>query len=105
MGESRYEELNDFSPRLKMAHFDSRYVGVRLPPAGQRYGLRVRSFANRELAYPTLLFLDEARRPTRLVSVAISTLHPDRKSTRLNSSHVNISYAVYSLKKKKKLKD
>ena len=77
MGESRYEELNDFSPRLKMAHFDSRYVGVRLPPAGQRYGLRVRSFANRELVYPTLLFLDEARRPTRLVSEAISTLHPE----------------------------
>src|SRR5690554_382749 len=29
-------------------------------------------------------------------------LHPDRKSTRLNSSHVRISYAVFCLKKKKK---
>src|SRR5690349_22058274 len=28
--------------------------------------------------------------------------HPDRKSTRLNSSHVEISYAVFCLKKKKK---
>src|SRR3712207_7434808 len=28
--------------------------------------------------------------------------HPDRKSTRLNSSHANISYAVFCLKKKKK---
>src|SRR5204863_9385150 len=27
---------------------------------------------------------------------------PDRKSTRLNSSHVEISYAVFCLKKKKK---
>src|SRR5690606_39638463 len=27
---------------------------------------------------------------------------PDRKSTRLNSSHVKISYAVFCLKKKKK---
>src|SRR3712207_8194080 len=26
-------------------------------------------------------------------------LRPDRKSTRLNSSHANISYAVFSLKK------
>src|SRR5699024_12559405 len=26
--------------------------------------------------------------------------HPDRKSTRLNSSHVSISYAVFCLKKK-----
>src|SRR3712207_8829538 len=30
---------------------------------------------------------------------------PDRKSTRLNSSHANISYAVFCLKKKKKLHD
>src|SRR5438874_7399587 len=28
-------------------------------------------------------------------------LRPDRKSTRLNSSHVEISYAVFCLKKKK----
>src|SRR3712207_8732742 len=28
----------------------------------------------------------------------------DRKSTRLNSSHANISYAVFCLKKKKKLR-
>src|SRR6266851_6537499 len=29
---------------------------------------------------------------------------PDRKSTRLNSSHITISYAVFCLKKKKKNK-
>src|SRR5438874_8618023 len=29
----------------------------------------------------------------------------DRKSTRLNSSHVEISYAVFCLKKKKKIRD
>src|SRR5690606_41946172 len=32
-------------------------------------------------------------------------LHPDRKSTRLNSSHVKISYAVFCLKKKTKSPD
>src|SRR5260364_472096 len=31
-----------------------------------------------------------------------SSRNPDRKSTRLNSSHQIISYAVFSLKKKKK---
>src|SRR5207249_5501073 len=31
-----------------------------------------------------------------------SAPHRDRKSTRLNSSHVSISYAVFCLKKKKK---
>src|SRR3712207_7317713 len=30
----------------------------------------------------------------------IATLQTDRKSTRLNSSHANISYAVFCLKKK-----
>src|SRR3712207_7457497 len=39
------------------------------------------------------------RRPrARVRAVA----HGDRKSTRLNSSHANISYAVFCLKKKKK---
>src|SRR5438445_6271027 len=38
------------------------------------------------------------RRPTQ----ARGARHPrDRKSTRLNSSHANISYAVFCLKKKK----
>src|SRR3712207_7850631 len=37
------------------------------------------------------------------VVVPIATpVHLDRKSTRLNSSHANISYAVFCLKKKKK---
>src|SRR6266704_4600243 len=35
------------------------------------------------------------------VSTAVGG-HPDRKSTRLNSSHVSISYAVFCLKKKNK---
>src|SRR5690348_17940913 len=34
--------------------------------------------------------------------VDISQLEADRKSTRLNSSHPSISYAVFCLKKKKK---
>src|SRR3712207_8340620 len=33
----------------------------------------------------------------------LSQTKRDRKSTRLNSSHANISYAVFCLKKKKKL--
>src|SRR3712207_7508708 len=34
-------------------------------------------------------------------SVSLALLIRDRKSTRLNSSHANISYAVFCLKKKK----
>src|SRR5689334_24385232 len=39
----------------------------------------------------------EARLPCHTTSSSI----PDRKSTRLNSSHSSISYAVFCLKKKK----
>src|SRR3712207_8340242 len=34
-----------------------------------------------------------------------STHKKDRKSTRLNSSHANISYAVFCLKKKKRMNE
>src|SRR5947209_10562248 len=37
--------------------------------------------------------------------VVFSVISEDRKSTRLNSSHANISYAVFCLKKKKKKKN
>src|SRR5438874_6204188 len=58
----------------------------------------------------TTLFRSRFMRPwsseTTLSSVASPLLWPgagiDRKSTRLNSSHVEISYAVFCLKKKKK---
>src|SRR5690349_23767986 len=36
--------------------------------------------------------------------LATASYDKDRKSTRLNSSHVEISYAVFCLKKKKKKK-
>src|SRR3712207_7311807 len=38
-----------------------------------------------------------------LAAAAMALSSVDRKSTRLNSSHANISYAVFCLKKKKKL--
>src|SRR3989442_10933377 len=38
---------------------------------------------------------------TPTVQLIPHRLHGDRKSTRLNSSHVRISYAVFCLKKKK----
>src|SRR5258707_2778585 len=39
-------------------------------------------------------------RPHRGERLAAVTVEEDRKSTRLNSSHANISYAVFCLKKK-----
>src|SRR5947209_11358255 len=37
----------------------------------------------------------------RGIRVGAAAIQKDRKSTRLNSSHANISYAVFCLKKKK----
>src|SRR5437868_8394145 len=74
-------------------------------------------FRSRFLAFiADLRALEGARREQRLAHViehlqlggvldqTIETLSKglDRKSTRLNSSHVSISYAVFCLKKKKK---
>src|SRR5690242_20384312 len=42
--------------------------------------------------------------PESALRAADSLLFGDRKSTRLNSSHMSISYAVFCLKKKKKKK-
>src|SRR5690554_7386621 len=43
-----------------------------------------------------------SRRTSTCRSIRSSSGPEDRKSTRLNSSHVRISYAVFCLKKKKK---
>src|SRR5580658_10843166 len=42
-------------------------------------------------------------RPSPLRRTPRCSAFPDRKSTRLNSSHLVISYAVFCLKKKKKI--
>src|SRR5207249_12027141 len=61
---------------------------------------REREFVDHEGANSDI----EAFAVSRKLIVASSSQHErvDRKSTRLNSSHVSISYAVFCLKKKKK---
>src|SRR3712207_8651670 len=50
-------------------------------------------------------YVEPAPAPTRRLQMAFVEERIDRKSTRLNSSHANISYAVFCLKKKKKTKN
>src|SRR5256885_3455025 len=54
--------------------------------------------------FPRLLLLQERRLEAEQAPSACGThrRRKDRKSTRLNSSHLVISYAVFCLKKKKK---
>src|SRR5439155_23785520 len=42
---------------------------------------------------------DERKKVAEIVQASLKELEGDRKSTRLNSSHVAISYAVFCLKK------
>src|SRR5699024_11465836 len=48
------------------------------------------------------LLVDDPMRGQGIATQAIALAEQDRKSTRLNSSHVSISYAVFCLKKKSK---
>src|SRR5438270_7827879 len=64
-----------------------------------REGARAIGFADARLALRYL-----SRNCAALVFLDLNMPGVDRKSTRLNSSHSQISYAVFCLKKKKKKK-
>src|SRR3712207_7114195 len=51
--------------------------------------------------HPVPLDLDREIARLKLAALGVAIDELDRKSTRLNSSHANISYAVFCLKKKK----
>src|SRR5699024_12550378 len=61
------------------------------------YALLLPNMANR-ICYCSLIMAF----PSVMQMKAMITRNVDRKSTRLNSSHVSISYAVFCLKKKRK---
>src|SRR3989449_3150317 len=72
-------------------------------------GRRLDGWANRDLNVGAIVSLSPNLKPfTDLLGVDVATVKKvfaswgDRKSTRLNSSHGYISYAVFCLKKKKK---
>lgn len=77
--------MNRFSPSFDFPMGRSFYAAIRLPRSQGVYGLRIRSFANRQVVYPSLLFLDEHKRPTRLVSDAVYKLNPEPGIATLSS--------------------
>src|SRR3989442_5605496 len=60
-------------------------------------------FSEKASLFEAMLFLGAAMAITAFPMLARIIYERDRKSTRLNSSHVRISYAVFCLKKKKAL--
>src|SRR3712207_7674237 len=81
--------------------FRSRHLAQRLSAAGET----VVDVPPKLSAKVRLLSTGNARKNDRLDALATALAawrnERDRKSTRLNSSHANISYAVFCLKKKK----
>src|SRR3712207_7624818 len=82
---------------------------IRRPPRSTLfpYTTLFRSVLARDPLLAVDLVGEEVERPgvraraEQLVRADVGVRAPDRKSTRLNSSHANISYAVFCLKKKK----
>src|SRR3712207_8920359 len=80
--------------------FRSHHLNVKRAAGGRRFvshRLRVSS-----AIWPAPSFRGTFLRAPRFFGKNHFSLPPDRKSTRLNSSHANISYAVFCLKKKNK---
>src|SRR5690625_6684051 len=106
-----YEPLDAFT-----RHLDKKFKrrGVQMLTDGKRTFATMGERVNHFIPNPTfdpiivpgcldLLFrgeIPEGVDPASLMKVERLADHPDRKSTRLNSSHVAISYAVFCLKKK-----
>src|SRR3712207_8393776 len=87
---------------------------IRRPPRSTLfpYTTLFRSYKGKSIADVLNLMVEEAveffqtvpflyRKIKVLQDVGLGYITLDRKSTRLNSSHANISYAVFCLKKKK----
>src|SRR3712207_6873154 len=72
------------------------------PPSRYRGGGDYGAYAGRALsAEVATTLVRQVGLDALLADLAADALLLDRKSTRLNSSHANISYAVFCLKKKK----
>src|SRR5256885_3234538 len=90
-------------PRSTLFPYTTLFRSVWSGVASRRRGGPLSSVGERARARGTATFEQPNRsmkfpNPTKLFRLSSSS--PDRKSTRLNSSHLVISYAVFCLKKK-----
>src|SRR5688572_31611664 len=79
------------------------FLMIRRPPRSTLfpYTTLFRSFLNVLDDINDIAQVDDVRFDARSIRTEYRVPSPDRKSTRLNSSHSQISYAVFCLKKKK----
>src|SRR3712207_7914991 len=84
------------------------FLMIRRPPRSTLFPYTTLFRSQKTMAIITLALLSsnhltEFAVPTWVVFAAALAIGLDRKSTRLNSSHANISYAVFCLKKRQAL--
>src|SRR3712207_8723952 len=83
---------------------------IRRPPRSTLFPYTTLFRSTTMLGVNVTLVFQVQKRPIVMVTTqdnassfaSVTTVRTDRKSTRLNSSHANISYAVFCLKKKKR---
>src|SRR3712207_8721967 len=86
-------------PRSTLFPYTTLFRSAKWPRTDRRRG-RVEAVLSRRQPDLTVV-LENVHDPHNVSAVLRSCDAVDRKSTRLNSSHANISYAVFCLKKKK----
>src|SRR3712207_8322893 len=95
-------------PRSTLFPYTTLFRSPADPAEAQRVGALLQSATPEDFPIEFELEWLAADGQRRLIAWSNSCLldeHGDRKSTRLNSSHANISYAVFCLKKKNTLID
>src|SRR3989442_14278042 len=76
------------------------FLIIRRPPRSTLFPYTTLFRSPRPLLHPRIRGDSAGRLPDEAGQAPPGRRHLDRKSTRLNSSHVRISYAVFCLKKK-----
>src|SRR5258707_10375860 len=95
----------DSAPLAIVPMFIHYWVGFRASQENwMEFGMKPREQGERRGGTWNVLQYDASRMALFAALFGNLFQHLDRKSTRLNSSHANISYAVFCLKKKKKIK-
>src|SRR3712207_8949842 len=92
-------------PRSTLFPYTTLFRSLRLPGEGHQGVPRVPGDATAGVVRQEVTVGQVPVDVPRRIRVHAVRAQRDRKSTRLNSSHANISYAVFCLKKKKRMTD
>src|SRR5699024_11878156 len=86
------EEIEEENSKIKQLFYGKKSIGEEIP---------ITDYVFKEEELAVELYTREGLETIHREFIISENFPADRKSTRLNSSHVSISYAVFCLKKKK----